>query len=197
MCIKGVFSTQRENHNMTTKVLFKLPSAYVAEASHGILLGEFNNWNQEEGISLQKTEDGSMVAELYLTPGKTYEYRYLLNDGRWVNDDSNKKFTEVFGNVIENCVVEVPVSAVKKEKKTTTAKSPKKEKKQIVDNLTSIEGITKKIALLLNENGIITYKDLGKCTKKKLVAILEEAGINVKQNNPATWPKLAKAASEQ
>lgn len=182
---------------MTTKVSFRLPSAYVAEASHGILLGEFNNWNQEEGIGLQKTEDGSMVAELFLTPGKTYEYRYLLSDGRWVNDDNSKKFTEAFGNIVENCVIEVPVVAIKKEKKTAVVKVIKKEKKTVADDLTKIEGVTKKIASILNENGVISFKDLSKCTKKKLVTILETAGINIKQNDPASWSKQAKAASEQ
>ncbi|MEP7164555.1 MAG: glycoside hydrolase family 13 [Ferruginibacter sp.] len=179
---------------MTKKVLFSLPSELVANASDGILLGEFNNWNIEEGIHLHKQEDGSMRAELILTAGKTYEYRYLLNDGRWVNDNNEKKFPDVFGNTVENCVLTVPAPV----KKTATAK-PKavvKKEKPIVqaDDLTKIEGIGKKVAALLNKENIITYKDLAKCSIKKLQLILDTAGSKFILHDPGTWPRQAKLA---
>ena len=99
---------------MTTKVTFKLPAEFVANASEGILLGEFNNWNQAEAVQLEKKDDGSMYAEIALTAGRTYQYRYLLNDGRWVNDNSNTTYNEVYGSTVENCIVEVPVVEKKK-----------------------------------------------------------------------------------
>lgn len=180
---------------MNRKVLFTLPSEYVANASEGILLGEFNNWNIEEGILLQKKEDGSMVAELSLTAGKTYEYRYLLSDGRWVNDNNGKAFSELFGHSVENCVITVPAAA----KKTTSVK-PKTVKKEkasaTADDLTRIEGIGKKIASLLNKENINTYKDLAKCTIKKLQLILDAAGSKFNVHDPATWPKQAKLAAK-
>ncbi len=179
---------------MTKKVLFSLPSEIVANASDGVILGEFNNWNIDEAIHLQKKEDGSMVAELKLTAGKTYEYRYLLNDGRWVNDNNEKKFSDVFGNAVENCVLTVP-AAVKK----TSAAKPKtiKKEKTVVqpDDLTKIEGIGKKIAVLLNKENINTYKDLSKCSVKKLQMILDTAGSKFNMHDPATWPKQAKLAA--
>ena len=109
---------------MTTKVKFKLPAENVSGASEGLLLGEFNNWNHAEGVQLKKIEDGSMVAEIALTAGRSYEYRYFLNDGRWVNDQNSKKSTEVYGHDVENCVVEVPV--VEKKKPAAKAATPKK-----------------------------------------------------------------------
>ena len=179
---------------MTKKVLFSLPSEFVANASDGILVGEFNNWNIEEGIHLQKQEDGSMKAELVLTAGKTYEYRYLLNDGRWVNDNNEKKFSGLFGNTVENCVLTVPVAA----KKTATEK-PKTGRKEnattTTDDLTKIEGIGKKIAALLNRESINTFKDLAKCSIKKLQLILDTAGSKFNVHDPATWPKQAKLAA--
>jgi 1,4-alpha-glucan branching enzyme len=99
---------------MTTKVTFRLPAEYVANASEGILLGEFNNWNHEDAVQLQKKEDGSMYAEIALTAGRTYQYRYFLNDGRWVNDNSSTTHSEVYGYSVENCIVEVPVTEKKK-----------------------------------------------------------------------------------
>src|SRR6476620_9854978 len=99
---------------MNKKVSFTLPAEYVGTATAGVLLGEFNNWNPSEGIYLKRQDDGSMIAELTLTAGNTYEYRYLLNDGRWVNDNNQRKFSDLYGEAVENCLVTVPVSPVKK-----------------------------------------------------------------------------------
>ena len=174
--------------------MFSLPSELVENASDGILLGEFNNWNIEEGIQLLKQEDGSMKAELQLTAGKTYEYRYLLNDGRWVNDNNVKTFSQVFGHSVENCVLTVPAVA----KKATSAKpktTPKATVNVLSDDLTKIEGIGKKIASLLNKENINTYKDLAKTSIKKLQLILDTAGSKFNIHDPGTWPKQAKLAA--
>jgi predicted flap endonuclease-1-like 5' DNA nuclease len=180
---------------MTKKVSFTLPAEFVGGASAGILIGEFNNWNPQEGINLQKQEDGSMAAELVLTTGKAYQYRYLLSDGRWVNDNNTKKFSDVYGYAVENCLVEVPEIA----EKTITRKSKtvKKTKDVVVlsDELAKIEGINKKISMLLAHENIRTFRDLGKCTIKKLQLILDGAGSKFSDHNPATWPKQAKLAA--
>lgn len=70
----------------TRKITFSLPAEIVADATSGLLLGEFNNWNKEQGFSLKKSKDGSMKTSVELEAGKSYEYRYLLDEGRWVND---------------------------------------------------------------------------------------------------------------
>lgn len=106
---------------MTTKVTFKLPSEFVANASDGVLLGEFNNWNPAEGVQLKKEADGSMFAEIALIAGKSYQYRYLLNDGRWVNDYNTTTSSDIYGNAVENCIVNVPVAEKKKAAAVVTA----------------------------------------------------------------------------
>ena len=106
---------------MTTKVTFKLPSEFVANASDGVLLGEFNNWNPAEGVQLKKEADGSMFAEIALIAGKSYQYRYLLNDGRWVNDYNTTASSDIYGNAVENCIVNVPVAEKKKAAAKVTA----------------------------------------------------------------------------
>ena len=191
---------------MTTKVAFKLPASHVAGAEEGILLGEFNDWNTAEGIYLQKQEDGSMIAELSLTAGQSYQYRYLLSDGRWVNDENAKTFSDVFGHSIENCIIDVPIpvkkAKVKKEiKKEVVNSAPEKKSKPIVktvaDDLTKIEGIGKKVAALLEQNGITQFKALGKLSIKKLQLILDDAGSKFNLHDPSTWPKQAKLAADQ
>ncbi len=188
---------------MTKKVSFKLPSDNAAGATHGILVGDFNNWNTAEGIYLEKYEDGSFGAELVLTEGKTYEYRYLLSDGRWVNDNNKTRFVEAFGQTVENCVIDVPVTelavAIKKSTKSaakSTSKVPKvKAVAKTEDNLTLIAGINKNIQSVLKADGISTFKDLGKCTMKKLLMIVESAGLTEKANYHTTWTKQAKLAA--
>ncbi len=190
---------------MTKKVQFNLPSVYVAGATHGILVGDFNNWNTAEGIYLEKYEDGSLGAELFLTEGKTYEYRYLLSDGRWVNDNNEKKSVLAFGQTIENCVVEVPVTTEVEVAKKTTKKAVKvatkapKAKLEVTpeDNLTLVVGVTKNIQTVLKADGIVTFKDLGKCTMKKLLMIIENAGLTDKANFYTTWTKQAKLAAAE
>lgn len=100
---------------MAQKVIFTLAAEVVGEATSGILLGEFNNWNYTEGIDLKKQKDGSMSATALLEAGKTYQYRYLLNDGRWVNDQRADRYVHVSELQIENCVikVEAPIKAEK------------------------------------------------------------------------------------
>lgn len=91
----------------TKKVTFILPADIVAGASQGLLLGEFNNWDKEHGFSLRKYKDGSMKTTVELKAGKSYQYRYLLDGGRWVNDTNASAYNPVFGLGVENCVVEV------------------------------------------------------------------------------------------
>ena len=180
---------------MTIKVMFQLPAENVASASEGILLGEFNNWDHSEAVQLSKKDDGSMYAEIDLAPGKSYQYRYLLNDGRWVNDHSTTTFSEFYGHPVENCVINVPVASKRKPAtKTVSAKKPTEG--NIADDLTKIEGVGKKISELLKKEGIDTFKALSKCSIKTLKATLDSAGASYKMHNPTTWPKQAKMAAD-
>jgi len=92
---------------MAKKITFTLSAEVVGNATSGLLLGEFNNWDYNEGIKLEKQHDGSMRTVASLEPGKTYEYRYLLNDGRWVNDQSADRYVHISGLHVENCVINV------------------------------------------------------------------------------------------
>jgi hypothetical protein len=88
------------------KIDFLIPAEVAAGATSGILLGEFNNWDSNQGVALKQQKDGSLKASLSLQSG-SYEYRYLLNDGRWVNDTQASKYSYNPEFAIENCVVDV------------------------------------------------------------------------------------------
>jgi len=202
---------------MKTKIIFTLPAANIIGASECVLLGEFNNWNLDEGVYLTKQPDGSMTAEVELTAGKDYQYRYLLSNGRWVNDNGEKITSEMSGYPVENCIVRVPAiietekPAVKKAAHSVLRAKPKTVKTKtathsvlrtkatpviIKEDLSKIEGIGKKIEALLYKNKIYSYKQLSKTTITNLKAILEAGGSKYSMHNPGTWPKQAKLAAE-
>ena len=192
---------------MGKKVTFTLSAEIVGEATSAVLLGEFNNWDYNDGISLKKQKDGSMKATTTLEAGRTYQYRYLLNDGRWVNDQKADDYVHISGYQVENCVISVPVEeevitasvakpakaakAVKEKKITAKAEKPA----PAPDDLTRVEGIGKKIAALLVAENILTFKDLSKVSSKKLKGILEVAGSKFQMHDPTSWPKQAKLAA--
>ncbi len=93
---------------MTKDIIFTLPAEAVEEATEVLLLGDFNNWDPEKGIKLEKQEDGSLKAVAALEGGKTYQYRFLLNNGQWVNDYHAQNYVPVSGFHIDNCVIIVP-----------------------------------------------------------------------------------------
>jgi predicted flap endonuclease-1-like 5' DNA nuclease len=192
---------------MTKKVTFVLPAEIVADASQGLLLGEFNNWDKENGFSLKKSKDGSMKATVELETGKSYEYRYLLDGGRWVNDETASQYTAVYSFGVLNCVVDVPTEETVVNEKSPSAKTEKVAKKTpskaakahaeevSTDDLTRIEGIGKKIAELFAKENILTFADLSRTSHKKLKGILEAAGTSFAMHDPATWPKQSKLAA--
>ncbi len=192
---------------MEKKITFTLPAEIVGEATSAVLLGEFNNWDYNNGISLIKQKDGSMKATTTLEAGRTYQYRYLLNDGRWVNDQRADNYVHISGYQVENCVVSVPaeeenieteaLKPVKSAKAEKTKKSTLKAEKAVstADDLTKVEGIGKKIAALLSSENILTFKDLSKISVKKLKGILEVAGNKFQMHDPTSWPKQAKLAA--
>lgn len=188
-----------------TKVDFILPRDIVGNATSGLLLGEFNNWDFNSGFPLKKLKDGSLKTSISLEAGGRFEYRYLLNDGRWVNDSKADQYVHISEFQIENCVISVPApTKASVAKKTTAPKKAAPAKKAAVakavevpsaDDLTKIEGIGKKIAELLAAEGINSFELLGKSTAAKLKKILAAAGSRYSIHVPTTWPKQAKLAA--
>jgi 1,4-alpha-glucan branching enzyme len=86
------------------KVTFALPKEAVVKVKTVALVGDFNNWAIEKGISLTKQKDGSFKTTVELESGKEYQYRFLLNGETWENAwDAPKYVSSPFGG--ENSVV--------------------------------------------------------------------------------------------
>lgn len=197
------------------KITFTLPAEALGNATGAVLLGDFNDWNFDKGISLSVQPDGTLAATVELEAGKSYQYRFLLSDGTWVNDWAAQQYVHDAAFGVENSLIIVPTETIvekvatiakkvkeavapKEEKAKKATPKAKKEKAEVVsvkDDLTKIEGIGSKIAKLLEADGIDTFAALGKATGKKLKAILEAAGPKFQLHDPASWPKQAKLAA--
>lgn len=196
-------------YNKTTKVCkttFSLPKEAVASANQVALLGEFNNWNQNEPVLMKKAKDGSFKTTLELPVGRQYEFRYLIDGSVWENDWAADAYVPISQYGIDNSVVAVDevLDAPKKPAKAKAAAKVKAKAKPAAkakaakkaDDLKKIEGIGPKIASLLNDAGIVTFEDLAKAKKADVKAVLTAAGPRFKMHNPTTWAKQAKLAAK-
>ena len=209
---------------MKKLVTFRLSEHTVHNASGGFVLGDFNNWDTQNGLPLTKTAEGALTASAELEAGISYQYRYFLHDGRWENDDRAHYYISASGLFVENCVVVVEVDAeqaaehimpevlpateavtaiekeaVKPAKKIAIAKKitvPKKPA-EIAHDFTKIEGIGKQIQAVLYKHNINTYAKLSKTSIVKLQEMLDAEGSKFSVHQPATWPKQAKLAAAE
>lgn len=118
-----LYHKQTKIHIMSSKKIdFLLPADVAAGATSGILLGDFNNWDSNKGVALKQQKDGSLKASVSLESG-SYEYRYLLNDGRWVNDTQASKYSYNSEFSVENCVIEVAAEVALAAPKAVKAKA--------------------------------------------------------------------------
>jgi 1,4-alpha-glucan branching enzyme len=76
---------QPEKAAAKTKVTFDLPKAAVENAETVAVLGDFNQWDIQQGIELKKQKDGSFKATVELEAGRNYQYRFLIDGRRWEN----------------------------------------------------------------------------------------------------------------
>lgn len=82
------------------KVTFVLPPEVEAEIVH--LVGEFNDWQTSHAMRRQK--DDSWRLTVNLEPGGEYQFRYLVDGQRWLDDpQADKHVPNPYGD--QNSVV--------------------------------------------------------------------------------------------
>lgn len=201
----------------TQKVRFQIEQHKIFPATAVALLGDFNHWRLEKAIFLQKAPNGTFFIDIDLPEGE-YQYKFYLNDGRWMNDDASKA-KNIFGsenscisvkNVVDPKVPTAFTAQIDKHA-TENLERPNKgfiEQKEPIKNgsiatqfqkqfhdLKKLHGIDEQIEALLYKADLRTYGALGKISVKKLKEILKKGGKQFKDVDPATWPKQGKLAS--
>ena len=95
----------KKNYSKTGKVCrvtFKLPPEVVAE--NAAICGEFNKWDKTSH-RMKPLKKGGFSLTVSLQSGKSYCFRYLLDEKHWLNDkDADQFVRNGFGS--ENCLIQ-------------------------------------------------------------------------------------------
>jgi 1,4-alpha-glucan branching enzyme len=86
------------------KVTFRLSKTAAQSARHVHLVGEFNQWNIL-AAPMKRLKNGSFVLTLDLEPDRAYQFRYLIDQVRWENDEKADKYVATPFGDCDNSVV--------------------------------------------------------------------------------------------
>ncbi len=75
------------------KVKFTLPSEAIGEATKISVVGDFNNWDAS-ATPLSKKKTGEYSSTLKLDIDQTYQFRYVIDDGSWLNDEMADSYVQ-------------------------------------------------------------------------------------------------------
>lgn len=91
------------------KVTFRLPAEAAETAEKVVLVGDFNEWNTEEGVEMKQLKNGSFKTTINLETGKAYQFRYLIDGETWENDwEADEYISTPYGT--DNSVVDVTLN---------------------------------------------------------------------------------------
>lgn len=68
------------------KVKFALPADLVGSAKSVSVVGDFNNWDSKAN-PMRKQKSGVFASTLNLQVDSAYQFRYVIDDDKWLNDD--------------------------------------------------------------------------------------------------------------
>ena len=81
-----MFTKKYLKNKNVCRVRFKLQKEVIGPAETVNLVGVFNNWDESAG-AMKKLKNGDFSAVLDLELERSYQFRYLVDDTRWINDE--------------------------------------------------------------------------------------------------------------
>lgn len=132
MSLKKTFSSDGKK----CTVVFTVNPEAAAGAEKVFLAGDFNSWDTTS-TPMKKGPDGSFSVKKQLETNKEYQFRYLVDGNRWINDWKADKYVRSELANDDNSVVDTTVvkaaktakkPAPKASAKTTEKKSTKSKK---------------------------------------------------------------------
>ena len=184
------------------KVTFSLPAEAAPNAKEVKVVGDFNNWDWNDGLKLKKTAK-EFKGSVKLPAGKQYQFRYLIDNSIWENDWNADAYVQSPFSGEENSLVILPsgelASVRKAPKATKTTKTARTTKSKVAKkkDFTVIEGIGPKINTILSENGFESFDQLAKAKVAELRKVLAGAGKRYAMHDPSTWAKQSKLAAAE
>ncbi len=73
------------------KVTFKVLKNEIGEAETVHLVGDFNHW-EENATPMKKLKGGDFTVTINLDRDREYQFRYLIDGARWVNDSGADRY---------------------------------------------------------------------------------------------------------
>lgn len=73
----------------TCRITFEIPAG--TDAKKAFLCGDFTEW-EKTCVPMKRRKDGSFATSVTLQIGQEYNFRYLLDDSHWQNDESADRF---------------------------------------------------------------------------------------------------------
>lgn len=95
---------QYTNNGTVCRVTFTVPPQTAQTAKTVHVVGEFNNWNTT-ATPMRRQKSGEFTTTIDLTPGKEYQFRYLINQTNWENDPNADKYVPTGFTNTDNSVV--------------------------------------------------------------------------------------------
>ncbi|THH40004.1 helix-hairpin-helix domain-containing protein [Neolewinella litorea] len=199
--IKSTYVKSKQQY----KVAFELPEDRVGKDRDVRVLGNFNDWNWDNGLKLSPGKNG--YTGTTSLPAGHYEFRYLVDGNHWHNDDHAEDYADS-GHGTQNCCfsleqVEEPKKTTKKAPAKKAAPKAKADGKsttkiQAADSAPASKPVVtpKKKAAPAKKAASKSTTAKGDDLKKiegigpKIAGLLNEAGIN-------TYSDLAKASEKQ
>lgn len=122
---KGTIKTLKKNSKEV--VTFSISTKLLGGAKKASVAGEFNNW--DPNANPFRISKGVGTAKVELEKGKEYQYKFVINGKKWVNDPkADKQVKNEFGET--NSVVVLKGNKIKKEVIKTNSKIAKKTTKK-------------------------------------------------------------------
>ena len=118
MSLKKTFSSDGKK----CTVVFTINPDAAAGAQKAYLAGEFNSWD-ETSIPMKKDPDGSFSVKKQLETNKEFQFRYVLDGNRWINDWKADKYVRSEIANDDNSVVDTSVPKAAKTSKKPTSKA--------------------------------------------------------------------------
>lgn len=173
---------------MKKEITFSYPAEAMQGATEIFLVGDFNDWNIEDAIKFEYAMDGFFKAVAELEEGQTYNYRFLLDNGRWVNDHNAQSYVVIPELYVDNCVITVPFSVIEEMNVTQKGKSTKDNKS--VETKTKSAPKAKKVADTDSKKSTVET-----ASKKATPEVSPKKGSTVAAPKTATaQPEPAKAS---
>ncbi|WP_066632328.1 isoamylase early set domain-containing protein [Labilibacter marinus] len=89
------------------KVTFKFEKTADIAAETVKVVGNFNNWDKDTE-PMKALKSGDFTQTINLSSGSDIQFRYLVNDTLWVNDESADSFVDAgLGDAEKNGVIQL------------------------------------------------------------------------------------------